>query len=39
VLAEHARSPLAQVVEALLTAARSHGVQLDDQSMIAIRCL
>ena len=39
VLAEHARSPLAQVVEALLTAARAHGTQLDDQSMIVIRCL
>lgn len=39
VLIEHARSPLPQVVEALLTAARAHGTQLDDQSMIAIRCL
>lgn len=39
VLAAHARSPLPQVVEALLTAAKRHGTQLDDQSMIAIRCL
>jgi phosphoserine phosphatase RsbU/P len=39
VLAEHARSPLPQVVDALLSAARSHGMQLDDQSLIAIRCL
>jgi serine phosphatase RsbU (regulator of sigma subunit) len=39
VLAAHARSPLPQVVEALLAAARAHGTQLDDQSLIAIRCL
>jgi Stage II sporulation protein E (SpoIIE) len=39
VLAAHARSPLPQVIEALLTAARAHGTQLDDQSLIAIRCL
>jgi serine phosphatase RsbU (regulator of sigma subunit) len=39
VLSAHARSPLPQAVEALLAAARGHGPQLDDQSMIAIRCL
>lgn len=35
----HARSPLPQLEEALLTASRSHGTQLDDQSLILIRAL
>jgi hypothetical protein len=38
-LAKNATSPLPQVEEALLTASRSHGAQLDDQSLILIRVL
>jgi serine phosphatase RsbU (regulator of sigma subunit) len=37
--AANARSPLPQLEEALLTASRSHGTQLDDQSLILIRVL
>jgi sigma-B regulation protein RsbU (phosphoserine phosphatase) len=35
--AANAQSPLPQLEEALLTASRSHGTQLDDQSLILIR--
>ena len=38
-LAGNARSPLPQLEEALLTASRAHGTQLDDQSLILIRVL
>jgi serine phosphatase RsbU (regulator of sigma subunit) len=38
-LAANATSPLAELGEALLTASRSHGAQLDDQSLILIRVL
>jgi hypothetical protein len=37
--AANAQSPLPQLEEALLTASRSHGTQLDDQSLILIRVL
>ena len=37
--AANAESPLPQLEEALLTASRSHGTQLDDQSLILIRVL
>jgi hypothetical protein len=37
--AANARSPLPQLEEALLTASRKHGTQLDDQSLILIRVL
>jgi hypothetical protein len=37
--AANAESPLPQLEEALLTASRSHGIQLDDQSLILIRVL
>jgi len=37
--AANAQSPLPQLEEALLTASRSHGTQLDDQSLIVIRVL
>jgi len=39
IFAANARSPLPQLEEALLTASRSHGTQLDDQSLILIRVL
>jgi hypothetical protein len=38
-LASNATSPLPQLEEALLRASRSHGTQLDDQSLILIRAL
>jgi sigma-B regulation protein RsbU (phosphoserine phosphatase) len=37
--AANAQSPLTQLEEALLNASRSHGTQLDDQSLILIRVL
>jgi len=37
--AANAQSPLPQLEEALLMASRSHGTQLDDQSLILIRVL
>jgi hypothetical protein len=39
IFAANAQSPLPQLEEALLTASRSHGTQLDDQSLILIRVL
>jgi sigma-B regulation protein RsbU (phosphoserine phosphatase) len=38
VLADHAAKPLADVAAALLGASRAHGPQLDDQSLILVRC-
>lgn len=39
VLAAHARRPLAVIERALVDAARAHGPQLDDQSLILIRAV
>ncbi len=38
VLATHGSAPLGQIEQALLANARRHGAQLDDQSIILIRC-
>ena len=37
-LAKTAERPLREIADTLLAAARAHGAQLDDQSMLLIRC-
>ena len=35
--AAHSTQPLAEIAERLVTAARAHGAQLDDQTVLLIR--
>lgn len=39
VLAANARRPLTEIIEAVFCQVRSHGPQMDDQSLMLVRCL